>query len=177
MLPAVDRARQEQRLVTISICLGAASAICMLVSVFKGDKDNATWWLTLGGAISSVAVVIFASSQMASIIARGARHAQILDEVAREVTQNATILLSAGHQRLKDEAASDVAHAASDLTKSVDLLGKCSPDQTVYLQIRKAALEMKRALTDSLVDARRLNHAAGRNLRIKHLLLRLRMTA
>jgi hypothetical protein len=180
MQPAIDRARQERGLVTLSIALAAAFVFCVIVAACVGTSDAATWWLTLGSAISSLAVVIFASSRMASIIARAARHAQILDEVAREVSQGASLLLSCGEARLTSEtekAFSDAVSSASELTKSVGLLGKCSPDESVCGQIRQTALQMKRELTDSVIDTERVRHARNRNEWLRKLLLRLRMLA
>ena len=180
MRSVARRAEQEHVLACLAIVLFIVCVMCFVWSACVDDIDNAMWWLTLGSALSALAVVIYASSRMASIIARAARHAQILDELAEEVSQCADRLLECGVRRVDDlsqPAAFAAASAASELTKAATLLRMCALDEGLCEHISSAVLRLKQCTTDTVMDAETLQSARDLRQSLMRQLLRLRMSA
>jgi hypothetical protein len=159
--------------------LVAASVVFALLGWCNNPADKATWWLTLAGSTSSFGVVLLAATRIASAVARAAHHTQVLDEISKEICEAMEQLLDCGKARVsKDDGSTRAAatRAASRLTQKVGLLGMCA-EAGRNKHVRKAALRMKKFLTNSAVTEDDLEKAVQEERDIARQLLKLRLLA
>lgn len=172
MLSKIVRNGAAIAAVTLAL-VGVLSVAC---SAASEDTVKSAWWLSMGSLAASASVALFASTIIASSLSRASRELAIIDEISTSIIGATDRLLEAARLRAHDaKALSAAVTHASELSKSVTLLGKCDVPQRLYDGVKRSALRMKQKTTNSKINNAYIEDAEREGNLIGKTLLRIRL--